>query len=308
MKSVLDELAEGPEAWEEFGPALDRFISARGLLVSLPAQEELDTRVAPLLERIAAWTEKSTGDEAPRTERLVRCWLRRRLPSLRQASEQFRTFAARERSSRPTWSFLHFIGNWFVTERNPVAVELVLIFEVILSKTIDDQEQGIREAVNEVVRRIRVLEKAAADLKAEIEARSVPDSPPFWPGVVDGFAAAIRATVGEEAARATVANMQGAFPGLAAPFLALARLRPGWMGLIAAIDHMGASTIDAMQENFTSRTLGAAHAPEKRGLRLRIALLARAGFSQSEIGEFEGITAAAVAEHLRRLRDSSKTA
>ena len=42
MKSVLDELPEGPEAWEEFGPALDRFISERGLLVSLPSQEELD--------------------------------------------------------------------------------------------------------------------------------------------------------------------------------------------------------------------------------------------------------------------------
>jgi hypothetical protein len=307
MKSVLDELPVGPAVNEEVATAIDRFIAERGFYMPTLDDDQLAAAAADLLRRLSEWARAEPQGAGHPTERLMRTWLRRRLPDLSAACERCRLFVRHHRPSQPSWNLSHFIATWFVTDRHPVASEVVLIFEVIVSKTLDDQEQGIREAVKTVVRRIRDLEKAAAALKTEIETRCGPEGRPFWPGVVDGFAASIRATVGEEAARATAAHMEGAFPALAGPFLALACLRPGWERLIAAVDHLGAGTIDAMQENFSSGTLGAAHAPEKRGLRFRIGLLSRAGFSPRETAEFEGegVTAEAVAEHLRRRRASS---
>jgi hypothetical protein len=308
MKSILDDLPKNEESREEFALALDRFIADRRLYMTALDDDELASAVALLLQRLSACSEKPSSNEDQPTERLVRSWLRRRLLALREACEQFRAFVRHERSSRPAWSLLHFIGNWFLAERHLAIADVVLIFEAIVSKAVDDQERVIGPAVKTVVRRIRALEKAAAALKAEIEVCSIPDKPPFWPSVVDGLTAAVRHTMGNEAARATSANMDCAFPALAAPFLALLRFTPQWEGLIAMTHHLADDTIGTMQENFTSATLGSAYAPEKRGLRFRIGLLHRAGFSAAEIGDFERITPEAAAEHLRRLRLSPKTA
>jgi len=301
MKSVLDDIPEGPAAREELAAALDRFIAERRLHLPALFDERLAAAVALVLERLSAWSCRESLDESHPAERLARTWVRRRLPALREACGRFQLFVGSQRASHPSWNLSHFIGNWFLAERHPAAAEAILIFEAIVSRTIEDQERLIGPAVKTVVRRIRALEKAAAALKAEIETRSAPSAPPFWAGVVEGMTVAVRHTMGDEAARATAANIEGRFPALAAPFLALVSVRPQWESLIAATGHLAAATVGAMQENFSSATLGSAHAPEKRGLRFRIGLLERAGFRPGEIAGFEGVTAEAVAEHLRRL-------
>lgn len=310
MKSVLDDLPEGPAAREELSIALDRYIADRRLYLPELFDEQLTAALARLLAQLTAWSSREPSGEGQPAERLVRTWLSRRLPALKEACERFELFVRSKRPSHPSWNLSHFIGNWFLAEKHPAAAEAVLIFEAIFSKTIEDQERLIRRDVKNVVRKLRDLEKAAAALKVELEARSVPDGPPFWTGLVEGLGTAIRQTLGDEAARATAATMEGVFPALPAPFLALLRFRPRWDELIAETSHLAGATIGAMQENFSSATLGAAHAPEKRGLRLRIALLGRAGFSPGEIAAFEGdnLTAAAVAEHIRRLGRSAGAA
>jgi hypothetical protein len=292
---------------KELQAKVEMFISERALHLPRRSPEEIDIIWKQLFDGIASWAAKRRSRDAPPTERLLSRWVPRHLSALEAAYKDFRDFFVAESPSHPEWGTMHFIGYWFVIRKNSVATEIVSLFEVLVSKAVEEQEREILPDVKAVVQRVRSLEKAAAALKSEIERLTTSGAGTFWSGLNERIGGAVGEVLGPNAANAAFEVMRSrGWPDLPGPFLALRRLRPGWDHAFSLTKALGETTLSELQANFSSSTIGAAHAPEKKGARFRIGELERAGFSQREIADFEDMTVGAVAEQLRRARRSTK--